>query len=253
MNQAEQAKFNAVAAAEFPGVEPAKCTKFISMIQGEPYITGAGLQYKMLDLYGQGKFSIQSLMPSAEEYALLRRMLNLPDTEPLCVLRGEVWVDGFERPFVDYGTTSPKNLRGFVKFSDYPLEMAARRATNRAMRLATACGTASVDEINQDAPQAPAEPPSVERGEADATQEQIHALQLLSKSEWLTTDEKASTLDALSGDISAEKAKAAIDILNARIDVRAEEAAAQAAKDADPPEDANEDPPESRNMPPERE
>ena len=62
---------------------------------------------------------------------------------------GEVWVEGFERPFVDYGTTTPKNLKGFGRFSDYPLEMATRRATNRTMRLATATWMCSVDEIKE--------------------------------------------------------------------------------------------------------
>ena len=116
-------------------------------IQNDPYITSAGLQYKMLQTYKPGKFAVQAVMPSKEEYALLRRMMGLKDEEPLVVMRGEVWVDGLARPFVDYGTTTPKNLKGFVRFSDYPLEMATRRATNRAMRLATATGMCSVDEL----------------------------------------------------------------------------------------------------------
>ena len=133
--------------AESEGFPIEKIDEFVVFIQNDPYITSAGLQYKMLQTYKAGKFAVQAVMPTKEEYALLRRMMGLKDEEPLVVMRGEVWVDGLARPFVDYGTTTPKNLKGFVRFSDYPLEMATRRATNRAMRLATATGMCSVDEL----------------------------------------------------------------------------------------------------------
>ena len=135
--------------AESEGFPIEKIDEFVVFIGEDPYITSSGLQFKMLQIYKAGKFAVQALMPSPEEYALLRRMMGLKDDEPLVVMRGEVWVDGFERPFVDYGTATPRNLKGFIRFSDYPLEMATRRAANRAMRLATATGICSVDEIKE--------------------------------------------------------------------------------------------------------
>lgn len=139
-----------IAASEGFPIE--KVEEFVAWMGDRPYITGAGLQWKMLETYGAGKFAIQSTIPCEQEYTLLCRMMGLADNDPLVVVKGEVWVEGFERPFTDFGTASPKNLKGFVKFSDYPLEMAVRRATNRAMRLATATGLCSVDEIDTDAP-----------------------------------------------------------------------------------------------------
>jgi len=149
-----------IAKTEFPGVPTGKVDEFVVTIQGEPYITASGLQWKMMDQYGVGKFAVAGLIPSVEEYDLLRRMMNLDDDDPLVVVRGEVWIKGFDKPFVDYGTASKRNLKGFVKFSEYPLEMATRRATNRAMRLATATGLCSVDEINhpEQAPEEEATP-----------------------------------------------------------------------------------------------
>ena len=100
--------------AESEGFPIGKIDEFVVFIQNDPYITSAGLQYKMLQTYKAGKFAVQAVMPTKEEYALLRRMMGLKDEEPLVVMRGEVWVDGLARPFVDYGTTTPKNLKGCV-------------------------------------------------------------------------------------------------------------------------------------------
>ena len=137
-----------------------KIDEFVAFIGGEPYITSSGLQFKMLQQYKPGKFAVEALIPSQEEYALLRRMMGLKEENPLVVMRGEVWIEGFDRPFVDYGTATPNNLKGFITFSDYPLEMATRRATNRAMRLATATGMCSVDEIPACPADLPAEHPA---------------------------------------------------------------------------------------------
>ena len=218
--------------AESEGFPIEKIDEFVVFIQNDPYITSAGLQYKMLQTYKPGKFAVQAVMPSKEEYALLRRMMGLKDEEPLVVMRGEVWVDGLARPFVDYGTTTPKNLKGFVRFSDYPLEMATRRATNRAMRLATATGMCSVDEL-QVATDA-AQTNGVQRADAQAlsngdvksvhsssaTQSQIDLIKNLGRSPRLTDRERERLKTQIEGGLDKRQASELIQKIKARLDAR---------------------------------
>lgn len=199
-----------------------KIDEFVAFIQNEPYITSAGLQYKMLQTYKAGKFAVQALMPSKEEYALLRRMMGLKDEEPLVVMRGEVWVEGLDRPFVDYGTTTPKNLKGFVRFSDYPLEMATRRATNRAMRLATATGMCSVDEMQAGTSSVPGISPNGTAGETGdhATPSQIDLIKNLGRSSLLTDTERERLETQIQDGLGKRQASELIDKIKARLDLR---------------------------------
>ena len=205
--------------AESEGFPIEKIDEFVVFIQNDPYITSAGLQYKMLQTYKAGKFAVQAVMPSKEEYALLRRMMGLKDEEPLVVMRGEVWVEGLARPFVDYGTTTPKNLKGFVRFSDYPLEMATRRATNRAMRLATATGMCSVDEL-QVATDAAQTDGNVEAVYNTATQSQIDLIKKLGRSPRLTEQERERLKTQIEGGLDKRQASELIQKIKARLDVR---------------------------------
>ena len=66
-----------------------KVEEFVVFIDGEPYITGAGLQYKMLQKYGAGRFAVQALPPSVEEYRLLRTMMALKEGDPIVVMKGK--------------------------------------------------------------------------------------------------------------------------------------------------------------------
>ena len=228
--------------AESEGFPIEKIDEFVVFIQNDPYITSAGLQYKMLQTYKPGKFAVQAVMPSKEEYALLRRMMGLKDEEPLVVMRGEVWVDGLARPFVDYGTTTPKNLKGFVRFSDYPLEMATRRATNRAMRLATATGMCSVDELQvatdtaqtNGAQRADAQVrlngsvKSADNGDnhrnhsssSSATQSQIDLIKNLGRSPRLTERERERLKTQIDGGLDKRQASELIQKIKARLDAR---------------------------------
>ena len=207
--------------AESEGFPIGKIDEFVVFIQNDPYITSAGLQYKMLQTYKAGKFAVQAVMPTKEEYALLRRMMGLKDEEPLVVMRGEVWVDGLARPFVDYGTTTPKNLKGFVRFSDYPLEMATRRATNRAMRLATATGMCSVDELQvaTDAAQTNGDVEAMHNG-SSATQSQIDLIKNLGRSPRLTERERERLKAQIEDGLDKRQASELIQKIKARLDAR---------------------------------
>ena len=208
--------------AESEGFPIGKIDEFVVFIQNDPYITSAGLQYKMLQTYKAGKFAVQAVMPSKEEYALLRRMMGLKDEEPLVVMRGEVWVDGLAQPFVDYGTTTPKNLKGFVRFSDYPLEMATRRATNRAMRLATATGMCSVDELQVAADSQDHLNGDVEamHNGSSATQSQIDLIKNLGRSPRLTERERERLKTQIEGGLDKRQASELIQKIKARLDAR---------------------------------
>ncbi|MFT5365443.1 MAG: hypothetical protein ACI8V2_000380 [Candidatus Latescibacterota bacterium] len=198
--------------AESEGFPVEKIDEFVAFINDEPYITSSGLQYKMLQTYKVGKFAVQAMMPSPEEYALLRRMMGLKDEDPLVVMRGEVWVEGFERPFVDYGTTTPKNLRGFVRFTDYPLEMATRRATNRAMRLATATGLCSIDEIKEPTPE--------QSVDTEATQGQIDLIRNLGRNTLLTEVERIRIETHITDGLGKRQASELIDRIKTKLDAR---------------------------------
>ena len=129
--------------SKFEGIADPVAMGFEIDLQGKRYVTTEGLLYLMGDQYK--KYSVRPEIPTVDEVMQIRQMMGLDTGDPLVVIRGVVETD--RGIFVDYGTTSPKNLKGFVKFSDYPLEMACRRATNRAMRIATGAGT-SIDEID---------------------------------------------------------------------------------------------------------
>lgn len=203
--------------SEAEGFPPEKVDEFVVFIGEESYITSAGLQFKMLQKYKPGKFAVQALIPSKDEYALLRRMMGLKDEDPLVVMRGEVWIEGFDRPFVDYGTATPKNLKGFVRFSDYPLEMATRRATNRAMRLATATGMCSVDEIKE--PDSSGDTNG--RSQADpASQNQVDLIRSLGRSRLLTEEERIQVEAFLQEAPDKRRASEMIDRLKSKLDAR---------------------------------
>jgi len=120
--------------------------KYLVMLQGKAYVTTAGLDYLLDERYGKGGYVVQAHPATADETVVFQDMRG-DGAGPMVFMRGEVWVDGRDRPYIDWGTTSPSTLKGFVKWADYPVEMAARRATNRAKRLAAACGLTSKDEI----------------------------------------------------------------------------------------------------------
>lgn len=208
--------------AEAEGFPIEKIDEFVTFIRGEPYITSSGLQFKMLQQYKPGKFAVEALIPSREEYTLLRRMMGLKEEDPLVVMRGEVWIEGFDRPFVDYGTATPNNLKGFITFSDYPLEMATRRATNRAMRLATATGMCSVDEMPACSADLPARQADATRRQAhrQASREQIELVRRLGQSHLLDEETRIEVEAFLDEAPDKRQASEMIDHLKATINAQ---------------------------------
>lgn len=176
-----------------------------------PYITTAGLKYKMEQKYGSD-WRCQAEIVMGDELVAIRKSMGLSDSDPMVIMRGLVWAPGSIEAFVDYGTASPKNLKGFVKFADYGVEMAARRATNRAMRLATSTNLTSEDELPGQAEEEPAD--------TAATEKQINLITSLSKSPALTEDERKKIEHKLGVGFGKREASGFIERLKAKIEER---------------------------------
>ena len=146
MNQRDQHLLESTAKAE--GFPEANAENYITLIQGRPFVTTRGLHYKMRQTYGTSWF-VKTVPPTPEEYALFRDMVG--PSVPMVVMKGVAEVrseDGTTHTFEDYGTTLLGNTKGMVGMQNYPIELACRRASNRAMRLATLTGMVSADELD---------------------------------------------------------------------------------------------------------
>jgi len=104
----------------------------IIMYQGKPYITKAGLCWKMNSLFGGNNWGVTSeIVEKAPDYVLVKSTLKLKD--------------GME--FSNYGECSKANVTNPM-MQKHMIHLAVTRAENRVMRTATACGYTSVDEID---------------------------------------------------------------------------------------------------------
>jgi len=111
------------------------------------YVNRTGLLVFMEKKFRSKKahYSIKTELLSEEEERRLRKSLHITEEEPFIAMRGIVEIeyeDGKKETFQDIGTASPKDC-----FHSRLVEMAATRATNRAMRLVTSLGFTSVEEL----------------------------------------------------------------------------------------------------------
>lgn len=93
----------------------------------------------------KARYSIRAELLSQEEEERLRKSLQISEKEPFVAMKGIVEItyeDETKEVFEDVGTASPKDC-----YHNRLVEMAATRATNRAMRLATSLGFTSVEEL----------------------------------------------------------------------------------------------------------
>lgn len=125
---------------------------FIVMMKDEksgretPFVTKGGLLWKAEQMFGRGGYAVKAVPVGDEEYLRLRAREAVPEGQPCQIFRGEVWVAGFPEPFVDYGIAWKQNVLN-SRLHNQLLHLAATRATNRALRMATACGLASYEEM----------------------------------------------------------------------------------------------------------
>ena len=217
---------------KFANIDP-HSRGFMIRMGDKDYITTEGLLYLMGEMYPE--YSVRAEVPTEDEISRLRYMMTIPEDKPMVIMRGVVETD--KGTFVDYGTTSPINLTGFVKFSHYPIEMACRRATNRAMRIATGAGT-SIDEMdteiapnkqvtfkkqetgeaidsnpasNQSTPE-----PQIENVESDELSQLINRIDALFENKILTNEEHGAWIARVSKGMTREKYEEAVKKLDAR-------------------------------------
>jgi len=108
---------------------------------GEPqiFVKGAGLQWKMDELYGQNNYDFDTDLLSIknpEGYRQVKRDLGIPDSAMCVIAVTELWLPGKKFPIREYGTVTAANIKG----NKHPVELALTRAKNRAMRDATRKG-----------------------------------------------------------------------------------------------------------------
>ncbi len=135
------------------------------MLMGEPgkerpFVLGEGLLYKgerkgyrsiqieieqLGDAKGQplGFKAKATLWPKLkrEDYEVLKHLPQDPATAKLVL-------EELSRPFIDYGTATADNVK-MRTMLPYLRELASTRARNRVLRLFTACGLTSVEELEE--------------------------------------------------------------------------------------------------------
>ena len=119
----------------------------IVRIKGKEYLTHEGLKSCLDDRWGKENYAVQVHLPTTpEENRVIRDMLGIEPGVPYVVARGEVYVRGIDKPFINFGSAHEGSLSGYVGL-EAVVEMASTRAANRAMRLAAGASLASVDEL----------------------------------------------------------------------------------------------------------
>lgn len=119
---------------------------------GKPYITKAGLSFVGMKL-GVKTVRVEPVRWSFEKQ---------PDGQQIAIARATVTMDD-GREYVDYGIAHKDNCTSMISQGGNLDHMASTRASNRALRLATACGYCSVEEL----PEPPQDVIDAEFSEAD--------------------------------------------------------------------------------------
>jgi len=119
----------------------------ITILSGNPYPNTAGLLYKVKEVAkSEGTFVKRisaTPMLDGENKPIIAKQVG--DT---ALFKGIVEF-GNGMTFEDIGEANPTNIK-MSTIRPYANSMASRRATNRAMRLATMMGTTSLEEINEE-------------------------------------------------------------------------------------------------------
>jgi hypothetical protein len=111
----------------------------IIMYQGKPFITKAGLCWKMNYLFGGKNWGVvNDIVEKTQDSVIVKSTLTLKD--------GAV--------FSNFGEASKVNVSNPMMLK-HLLHLAVTRAENRVMRTATACGYTSIDEIDTGAKEIP--------------------------------------------------------------------------------------------------
>lgn len=105
----------------------------ILMYGDTPYIQKAGLEWKANQLFGGAGYSV------------LTEPITMDYEKQIFVFKGTVIVAANNQRFENYGEATIKNTNSMMQKN--LLHMAVTRAECRALRMATACGYASYEEV----------------------------------------------------------------------------------------------------------
>lgn len=109
----------------------------IIMFQGKPYIEKAGLEWKANLLFGGGNYGVTT---------------EIVEKSPDMVLAKATFTTSKGICFSNYGEASKANVSN-PAMQKYLIHLAITRAECRVLRMATACGYTSVDEMDRSAAQ----------------------------------------------------------------------------------------------------
>lgn len=136
----------------------------IMSYQGKPYILKAGLEWKANYLFGGGNYGVSTdIVEKTTDTVLAKATLKTRD--------------GVE--FSNYGEASKANVSN-PAMQKYMLHLAITRAECRVLRMATACGYTSWDEMDMEGERTK-QTPVLPTGTEPATPEQIKVLQGMGK------------------------------------------------------------------------
>jgi hypothetical protein len=128
--------------------------------QSKWYILKAGLEWKAASLFGGGNYGVTvEIIEKSTEYALAKATMTLPSG----------------RVFSNYGEASKLNVTNPMMHKQL-LHLAVTRAECRVLRMATACGYMSYDEMDFGNGNGTKELPSSENDSKPATAAQIDLL-----------------------------------------------------------------------------
>lgn len=132
--------------------------------QGKPYITRAGLAWKMNYLFGGGNWGINNeIVEKTADGVIVRSSLKL--------------TTGVE--FTNYGEANKQNVSNPAMLK-HLLHLAVTRAENRVMRTATACGYTSIEEMDMEGERTK-QVAALPDGDKPATAEQLKVLEGMGK------------------------------------------------------------------------
>lgn len=138
------------------------------LYQGKPYILKAGLEYKATQVFGIGGYSLETdIVERTDTRIVVKATLTLPT--------------GMK--YSNYGEANKMNVNNLM-LKDM-LHLATTRAECRVLRMATACGYVSAEEMSIDNEQVQ----SLPTGKEKPTEAQIVALKAMGKPIPETQDE----------------------------------------------------------------
>lgn len=131
------------------------------------YILKAGLEWKAMTLYGGGNYSLETeIVEKTQGYVLAKATFTTRDSHGNPVI------------FNNFGEASKKNVPAHMH--KYMLHMALTRAECRVLRMATACGYASYEEMSAvNGKTEDKEVPQLEDGDKPATRQQLATIKAM--------------------------------------------------------------------------